>query len=202
MITFLHHIAGLVAQYGVPALFISVTLESLGAPLPGESAILIASGAAAQGDLNIWTVVVTAFVAAVLGDNIGFILGHRLGRPAIARHGARFGATEANLARAEAAIARYGPLLVVVARFFVVLRQFNGIVAGTSGMRWPVFLAANIAGAALWVGCWATLAYRFGLSTDALPFLWHHLALVAAIVTPLLILTLVVLHLRSRKRKA
>ena len=56
--------------------------------------------------------------------------------------------------------------MVVVARFVVVLRQLNGIVAGTTGMPWPIFLAANATGAALWVGVWTTLAYRFGHSTS------------------------------------
>ena len=52
--------------------------------------------------------------------------------------------------------------MVVVARFVVLLRQLNGLVAGTTRMPWPRFLAANVVGAALWVGLWTTLAYRFG----------------------------------------
>ena len=77
----------------------------------------------------------------------------------------------------------------------MVLRQLNGLVAGTTGMRWLHFLAANPAGAALWVGLWATLAYRFGHTTDIVPFLWHHLNLVAAVGVPLLIAGLAYLRL-------
>ena len=72
--------------------------------------------------------------------------------------------------------------MVVVARFVVVLRQLNGIVAGTTGMPWPHFLAANAVGAALWVGVWTTLAWRFGHDTQIVPYLWHHLNLVAMVV--------------------
>jgi membrane protein DedA with SNARE-associated domain len=192
------HLAALVHEYGVVALFISVTLEALGAPLPGESAIIVSAGAAAAGELDIRAVVAAAFLGAVLGDNIGYLIGRRLGRSAIARVGGRFGVTEAALARAEAIVARYGPVIVVVARFVVLLRQLNGLVAGTTRMPWPKFLLANVAGAALWVGLWATLAYRFGRKIDVVPWLWHHLSLVAMVATPLVILALVVLHARGR----
>jgi membrane protein DedA with SNARE-associated domain len=193
-----HHLAALIAHYGIPALFVSISLETLGAPLPGESAIIVAAGAAAAGELSIRTVVVTAFLAAVIGDNAAYLIGRRLGRPVIARFGARVGVTEKNLARAEALVARYGPLLVVVARFVVLLRQLNGLVAGTTRMHWPSFLAANVVGAALWVGLWATLAYRFGRSADIVPYLWHHLSLVAAVAVPAIIVALVILRFVRR----
>ena len=193
-----HFFATMVAQYGIPALFASVTLEALGAPLPGESAVILASTAAAEGKLDIVAVVIAAFLGAVIGDNLGFLLGRKLGRPVIIRYGARFGMTDANFDRVETVVRKRGPLMVVVARFVVVLRQLNGIVAGTTGMRWPVFLAANAAGAALWVGVWSTLAYKFGQSTDVVPFIWHHLAAAMAIVVPLAVALLAFLHFRRR----
>ncbi|HVL19385.1 MAG TPA: hypothetical protein VM422_00125, partial [Amaricoccus sp.] len=99
-----HHLAALVEQYGVPALFLSVALEALGAPLPGESAIIVAAGAAARGALDIRAVVVAAFVAAILGDNVGYLIGRRFGRGAIVRAGGRFGITDATMGRAEAIV--------------------------------------------------------------------------------------------------
>jgi membrane protein DedA with SNARE-associated domain len=193
-----HHLEAFIAQYGLLALLVSVTLESLGAPLPGESAVLLASGAAAAGKLNVYAVAMVAFAAAVLGDNIGYLIGRKLGRAAIAQHGARFGLTEANLQRVETVAHKYGPMMVVVARFVVLLRQLNGLVAGTTGMRWASFIAANVVGAALWVGFWTKLAYRFGHSTEIIPYLWHHLGLVAAIAVPLLIAALVWLRVKRR----
>jgi membrane protein DedA with SNARE-associated domain len=193
-----HHLEGLISQYGIAALFASVMLESLGAPLPGESAVILAASAAAEGRLDIRAVVAAAFFAAVAGDNVGYLLGRRLGRPVITRYGARFGLTDAAFDRVEAVARRRGPLMVVAARFVVVLRQLNGIVAGTTGMPWPVFLLANAVGAALWVGAWATLAYRFGHSTDIVPFLWHHLNAVMAVAVPLLVVVLAILHFRRR----
>jgi len=193
--------AHLLDQFGIAALFASVTLEALGAPLPGESAVILASGAAAAGKLDMRAVVAAAFLGSVLGDNIGYLVGRRLGRPAILRYGRHFGVTEGRLARVEGILHRHGPVIVVVARFVVVLRQLNGLVAGTTGMRWPTFIAANLVGAGLWVGVWSTLAYRFGHSLAILPFFWHHLSLVAAIGVLLLLAGLAALHLRGRARQ-
>ena len=142
---------------------------------------------------------IAAYVAAVLGDNAAYLIGRKLGRPVITRYGRRVGITDAAFARAEAVARRYGPAMVVVARFIVLLRQLNGLVAGTTGMRWPKFLVANLVGAALWVGLWTTLAYKFGQKIDVLPFLWHHLSLVAAVGIPLLIVLLAILRLRGAK---
>lgn len=198
-----HAFEALMAQYGVIALFVSVTLEALGAPMPGESAILVAAGAAAAGKLDIWSVGLAAFAGAVLGDNIGYLIGRRLGRPAILRFGGRFGVTEAAFARAEAVIRRHGAIIVVLARFVVLLRQLNGLVAGTTEMHWPTFLVANTVGAALWVGVWATLAYRFGGDVTALlPALWHHLSLVAALLVPLIVAGFVAARWFGRRHRS
>jgi membrane protein DedA with SNARE-associated domain len=194
----LHTAEALVAQYGLLALFVSVSLEAVGAPLPGETAIMLAAGAASAGELNVYAVALTAFLAAVLGDNVGYLLGRRLGRPVILRYGARVGLGERTFAHAEAVARRHGPLMVVFARFVVLLRQLNGLVAGTTGMPWPVFLAANAVGAALWVGVWTSLAYHFGKSIDIIPLLWHHLGLTAGIAITILIAVLVWLRFFRR----
>jgi membrane protein DedA with SNARE-associated domain len=197
-----HAFESLIGEYGVPALFVTMFFETLGAPLPGESALILSAGAAAAGKLDIRAVVVAAWLGSVLGDNVAYLIGRRLGRPVILRYGGRVGITEARYAKAEAIAKRHGPLMVMAARFVVVLRQLNGLVAGTTGMRWPTFIAANLVGAGLWVAVWTTLAYKFGRKLDVLPFFWHHLSLVAAIAIPLLIAALAVLHLRHRGPQA
>jgi len=196
----IQHFESFVGEYGVVALFLTLFFETLGAPLPGESALILASGAAAAGKLDIRAVVLAAWLGSILGDNAAYLIGRKLGRPAVLRYGSRVGVTEGAYAKAEAITHRYGPLMVVAARFVVILRQLNGLVAGTTGMPWLHFLAANLVGAALWVGLWATLAYKFGQKLDVLPFFWHHLSLVAAIAIPLLILGLAALRLRRPAR--
>ena len=189
-------LAAMVGHYGIAGLFASVGLESLGLPLPGETAIVLSAGLAARGDLNILAVVIAAITAAIVGDNIGYLIGRRLGRPVILRYGGRVGITPAVFDRAEAIIRRRGALMVAAARFVVLLRQLNGLVAGTAGMPWRRFLIANIIGAAAWVGVWATVGYRLGAAVYLVPFLLRHLSLVAMIAIPLLILALLVLDLR------
>lgn len=191
----------LLETWGLAALFLSVTLEAFGLPLPGESAVIAASVAAAAGRFPILAVAAVSVVGAVLGDNIGYLIGRRLGRPAILAHGARFGISAAALDRAEALVRRHGPLIVVIARFIVLLRQMNGLVAGTSAMPWRHFLAANVLGALLWVGTWTTLAWYLGPAAGAaLPWLWQHLALAGAVALPLLVGLLAAIRLIHRGR--
>ena len=190
MPSWLSHLEPLVHAFGLPGLFIDVMLEALGLPLPGETLIIVASGLAALGQMNIAAVAATAFAAAVVGDNIGYLIGRKLGRPLIVRHGSRFGITHDRLAAAEGLIQKRGPIVVAFARFFVLLRQLNGIAAGTAGMHWLRFLAANMVGAAMWVGLWSSLAYHFGKDASILPRIWHQLSAIAMIAVPAIILAL------------
>jgi len=91
--------------------------------------------------------------------------------------------------------------MVVAARFVVVLRQLNGLVAGSTGMHWVRFLAANLVGAALWVGFWSTLAYQFGHSAALVPFILQHLSVVAMIIVPTTIIVLIFVYRHMKRRK-
>lgn len=190
---------GLITQYGVPALFGIITLETLGLPLPGETALVTMAAAAGAGTVSIWHVVIAAWSGAVLGDNIGYLIGRRYGKVVILRHGARVGITHEKYLRAEAITAKYGPFMVVGARFLPILRQINGLVAGSTDMHWIKFLAANLIGAALWVGIWATVAYRLGESVSVIPWIWQHLSLVAMIVIPAVLIVIGLLYWRVRR---
>lgn len=188
----LQQISAIVEAYGSIGLFIVVTLESLGLPFPGETAIILASVAAAAGKIKIWQVALAAFTGAVLGDNIGYLIGRNFGKPFIEKHGHRVGITPERYLKAENIAQRYGPWMVLVARFFVLLRQLNGLVAGTTAMHWIKFTTANAVGAALWVGLWTILAYKLGHEVSLLPFLWHHITAVAAVLMGLVIVGLLI----------
>lgn len=143
-------------------LFAAVFLEDFGLPLPGETVLVTAAAMASQGKLPIAAVVGAAFAAAVLGDNVGYLIGRSGGHRLLMRKGAAIGLTQARLARAERFFDRYGGVVVVVARFVEGLRQLNGIVAGSVLMDWRLFLLFNAIGAALWVGVWGVGVYLFG----------------------------------------
>jgi len=151
-----------VAEYGYSVVFLGVFLESFGLPTPGESLMIAGSILASRGKLDIFTVAFVCWFAAVMGDNIGYLIGRKGGRVLVLRYGPKVRIKHEHIHYVEAFFDRHGGAVVLFARFVVVLRQLNGIVAGTMGMNWWHFLAYNSLGAALWVGLWTGLAYWFG----------------------------------------
>jgi membrane protein DedA with SNARE-associated domain len=145
-----------------------VFIESFGVPAPGETVIIAGAVSAGRGHLNVVVVAVVAFLAAVTGDSIAYLIGRTGGRPLVLRFGRYVRITPGRLERLETFMARHGPKVVVVARFIEGLRQLNGIVAGVSGMPWPRFLLFNAIGAAAWVGLWTTAGYIAGSHLDAI----------------------------------
>ncbi len=108
------------------------------------------------------------FLGAVMGDNIGFAIGHFGGRPLIERWGRYILLTPERLDKATDFFERRGASIIIIARFVEGLRQANGIVAGTTGMHWARFLLFNSIGAALWVGVWTSIGYFSGSHIDSI----------------------------------
>lgn len=149
-------------HYGYWAVFGAILLENFGIPVPGETLLIAGALLASQGKMDIRSLLVTACIAAVTGDNIGYAIGRFGGRRLVFSYGRYVLITEQRLQKAEGFFRRYGGVVVVMARFLAVLRQLNGIVAGTAKMSWRRFLAYNMLGAALWVGFWGMLFYELG----------------------------------------
>jgi membrane protein DedA with SNARE-associated domain len=195
-------VAPYVDRYGYAAIAGALLLESFGLPLPGEAMLIAGAALAAEGELHLAPLLLSAFLAAVLGDNIGFAIGRFGGRRLVVRYGARIGITERRLASVESFFHRFGGEVVLLARFFAVVRQLNGIVAGTAGMRWWRFLAYNAAGAALWVSAWGFGVYYFGQSLAHLAARLHGNAYALGLVALLAIVAGVVLHGRRHRQAA
>jgi len=152
----------IIGDYGYWAVALGILLEDFGMPTPGETLLITGAIVASAGALNIYVLLVLAWVGAVVGDNIGYLIGRTGGQRLMVRYGARFGITDARLTRVEEFFHRYGDMVVLFARFVIILRQFNGIVAGTLEMHWLRFLVLNTIGAALWVVFWGLLAFWLG----------------------------------------
>lgn len=196
-----HLVHQYVHDYGYLAVFVGIFLEDFGMPVPGETLLVSAAAFAGQDALNIWMIAGFAWVAAVLGDNIGFLIGYSGGRGLLVRHGRRIGITAERLAKVDRFVKRYGAPVIIFARFVVIARQLNGIAAGSLGMPWWRFLIFNCIGAALWVGCWSTLAYWFGKKIFALTDAFRHatpLAIALAVVAALVIAVYVWWHARHQ----
>jgi membrane protein DedA with SNARE-associated domain len=161
-------LVALFARYGYAVVFFGVFLENTGVPVPGETALLAGAALAHFGRLSFPAVVATAVVGATLGDNLGFAIGRRYGRGLAERYGARLGLTRARLAQFDRFFERHGPRTVFIARFVTGLRVFGAVLAGTSGLRWPTFLAYNAAGAVAWSLAVAAAGYSLAYSWNTL----------------------------------
>jgi membrane protein DedA with SNARE-associated domain len=198
---FLHGVAPILDRWGYLSVAAFIGVESFGIPAPGQTIMVAAAIYAGAGRLNIVAVAAIAFMAAVLGDNIGYWIGVRGGRKVVHRWGKYVFLTPERLAKAEGFFARRGGRVVMVARFIDGLRQLNGVIAGITAMPWRTFLLFNAIGAALWVGFWTTVAYLLGthlvnIIEHAHRYKWWAIALVA-----LAVITYVTLHVRHIKRR-
>ena len=152
----------LLEHYGYLAVGGFVLLEDFGVPVPGEAMLIAAAVFAGSGHMNIALVIPVAVIGAIIGDNIGFAVGHFGGRPLVARFGRYVFLTPTRLEHAEQYFNKHGGKIVTIARFIEGLRQLNGLLAGIVGMHWAKFLAFNALGAVLWVCTWAGLGYLAG----------------------------------------
>jgi membrane protein DedA with SNARE-associated domain len=163
----LHSLEPTLDRFGYLALGL-VFLEDFGVPVPGETVLIIAAVYAGTGRLSIWLVALLAFLAAILGDNVGFGIGHFGGRPLAERYGKYILLTPERLDKTANFFDRHGGKVIVIARFVEGLRQANGIIAGITGMHWSKFLPFNMLGAALWVGVWVSIGYFSGSNIDSI----------------------------------
>jgi membrane protein DedA with SNARE-associated domain len=158
----LHSLEPTLNHFGYLAVVALVLIEDFGVPVPGETILILASVYAGTGRLNIVLVALLGFCGAVVGDNIGFAIGHFGGRPLIERYGRYIFLTPERIERATGFFERHGGWIIIVARFIEGLRQANGIIAGMSGIHWAKFLVFNMIGAALWVAVWTSVGYFSG----------------------------------------
>jgi membrane protein DedA with SNARE-associated domain len=174
---------GYVAQYGYWAVGITLLLENAGIPVPGETVLLLASFLAySQHELSLPWVMVVAICSASVGDNLGFWIGNRGGRPFLDRYRSTFRIAPEIVERGESLFARYGAATVFFARFLFGLRIIAGPLAGVLRMPWKRFVIWNVLGATVWVTVISTIGYKFGQHWDKVMALLERLNLAAGVV--------------------
>jgi membrane protein DedA with SNARE-associated domain len=153
----------LIVTYGYWAVFALVGLESLGIPLPGETALIVAGAYAGNTHhLSPWIIFAVASAGAIIGDNIGFWIGDKGGYRLARRYGHKIRLDEHKLKIGRYLFDRHGPKVVFFGRFVSILRTYAAFLAGTSRMRWRRFLPANAAGGIVWAGIYTFAAYLAG----------------------------------------
>jgi membrane protein DedA with SNARE-associated domain len=164
----LHSLEPTLDHYGYAAVAGLVLVEDFGVPVPGETVLILGAVYAGTGRLNIALVALLGFAGALLGDNIGFAIGHFGGRRLVERYGRYVFLTPERLDKTTRFFDRHGGKIIIIARFIEGLRQANGIIAGTTGMHWKRFVIFNAIGAALWVAVWTSIGYFSGSQIDAI----------------------------------
>jgi membrane protein DedA with SNARE-associated domain len=162
-------IAHLIHAYGLMVVAGVVGLEGVGIPVPGETALIVASViSGTKHELNIVAVILTATAASIVGRYLGYLIGRNFGYWLLLKYGGYVWITEARIKLGQYLFLRYGGAIIIVAQFIPVLRTLAGILAGANRMPQPRFLLANAVGAAIWATFFGVAAYMLGRQVERL----------------------------------
>jgi membrane-associated protein len=153
---------------GYPIVFALIAIETMGIPVPGETALVTAGIVASRGRLEIEVVILLAACAAILGDNVGFAIGRKLGRKLLTAPGPLLHHRRRVIAIGEPFFDRHGPKAVFLGRWVSGLRITAAWMAGVTRMRWPTFLFWNALGGIAWATSIGLLAYFVGHSAETI----------------------------------
>jgi len=160
---FARNLDTVLATYGYLAVFFFVGIESLGIPVPGETMLVTAAiYAGTTGRLSIFWVIVASSAGAILGDNIGYVIGRTGGYRLLKRYGRYIRLEENRLRLGQYLFHKHGPKVVFFGRFVSVLRIFAAFLAGVNHMHWRRFLIFNAAGGIIWSTIYGVAAYLLG----------------------------------------
>jgi membrane-associated protein len=160
---------GFFDQYGYWTVFVALLLENAGVPVPGETVLLFASFLAFdEQELRLRYIILVGIAAATIGDNIGYWLGRKGGRPLLDRYTHLFRIPATVIQKGETVFAKHGPATVFFARFVFGMRIIAGPMAGVLRMDWKKFWIFNFLGAALWVTVISIVGYTFGKEWESL----------------------------------
>ena len=162
-------ISHLIHAYGLIVVAAVVGSESLGIPVPGETALIVASViAGTKHELNILSVILTAATAAIGGRMIGYLIGRQFGYWLLLRYGGYVGITEKRIKLGQYLFMRHGGKIIIIAQFIPILRTLAGILAGANRMPWRHFVAASVASALLWATFFGLAGYSLGREVEQL----------------------------------
>jgi membrane-associated protein len=147
---------------GYAAVFALIAVETMGIPVPGETALIAAALLAHDGQLEIVPLVIVASAAAILGDNVGFAIGRHGGRKLFERPGPFHERRLRVLEEGEPFFAKHGPKAVFLGRWVAGLRIASAWLAGMNKMSWPTFLFWNALGGIVWASATGFAVYALG----------------------------------------
>jgi membrane-associated protein len=150
------------ANVGYPVVFALIAIETMGIPVPAETALIAAALLAHDGQMDIVTLTILAAVAAILGDNVGFAIGRRYGRGLFLIRGPFLHHRHKALELGEPFFAKHGPKAVFLGRWVAGLRIASAWLAGMNNMSWPTFVFWNALGGICWAASVTLSIYFLG----------------------------------------
>src|SRR3954452_21659966 len=189
-------IIDLPANVGYSVVFALIAVETMGIPVPGETALIGAALLAHDGQMDIATLIVLASAAAIIGDNVGFAIGRKGGRKLFARPGPFHAHRLKILDAGEPFFARHGPKAVFLGRWVSGLRIASAWLAGMNKMAWPTFLFYNAMGGIVWAASISLSIYFLGDLAE------HAIEVVGPISAGIVVAALIAFWLYRRRRKA
>ncbi len=163
MIFDLNTIRDVIETWGYLLVFAGIAIESSGIPFPGETFLLVgAATAAGSNRLQIEWVILAAISGAILGDNLGYLAGKKLGRPLLKKIGPILHFSEKKQAYLESYFEKHGAKTVFTGRFIALLRAWAAFFAGMNGMPYRTFLIYNALGGICWAVTFGLLGFFFG----------------------------------------
>jgi membrane protein DedA with SNARE-associated domain len=181
--------------YLLPAI---IGLESMGIPSPGETALVLAAVLASQGKLQIWLVILIGVTSAIVGDNIGYLLGRHFGRDVLMASGPFHARRVAVVDAGDKFFERHGPKAVFLARWIAFVRFAAAWLAGINGMRFREFFVWNALGGITWGITYGLVGYFAG--TAAADLITRFGIYAAGAIVVLVVFGYGYLKLRERRR--
>jgi membrane-associated protein len=192
----------LVQQYGILTyliIFLIIFMETglVVTPfLPGDSMLFAAGAIAAMGAMNIFTLLIVVYIAAVVGDTVNYYIGKKLGSKILEKEEIRF-INKEYLKKAQAFYEKHGSMTIVLARFIPIIRTFAPFVAGIGEMNYKKFIPYNMLGGGLWVTLFLCGGYFFG----NLPFIEKHFSYVLIAIILISIFPAVIAIIKEKRKK-
>jgi len=198
---------GVYVYFGLFFIIFAETGLAVGFFLPGDSLLVVAGLFAAAGKLNLWIMLVSLFVAAVVGDAVGYYSGRKMGKAIFSRPKSKL-FNPKHLEKAHAFYEKYGGKTIIIARFVPIVRTFAPIVAGAANMTYKNFLVYNIFGGFLWVTSMLLTGYFLGGVVEQLMRnvfgiegfkLEDHIDKVVIVIVFLSILPMIIEYVKARR---
>ncbi|MBW9153143.1 DedA family protein [Clostridium estertheticum] len=183
--------------YGVLFLIIFIETGLVITPfLPGDSMLFAAGALAGIGSMNIFTLLIISYLAAILGDTANYFIGKKIGKKILAKEEVRF-INKDYLIKAQEFYEKHGSMTIVIARFIPIIRTFAPFVAGIGEMNYSKFVPYNIAGGGLWVSLFLGGGYFFG----NLSFVKTHFSYMLVAIIIISLLPGVIVFMKEKRKK-